>query len=1088
MDNPVSSKSGSLAKSRGDWRGLWRYAVAVGAVGLAAAVRGGLTAWVGEGLPTYITFYPAVMLVALLTGFGPGLLATVTAALAADYWLLPPPGLFGIASASDAVGLALFTSMGVFMSVVAELYRRTRRAYDLERAEAALRESEERQKVAEAVAAERQRFHDVLDRLPAYVILLSPDYHVPFANRFFEERFGKSEGRRCYEYLFNRTEPCEICETYSVLKTHAPHRWEWTGPDGRNYDIYDFPFTDADGSKLIMEVGLDITERKRAEEALRRASAYNRSLLEASLDPLVTIGPDGKITDVNGATETATGSPRAALIGTDFSDYFSEPEKARAGYQQVFREGFVRDYPLELRHRDGRVMPVLYNACVYRDDTGKVVGVFAAARDITERKRAEAALKEANERLEQRVAERTGQLQRTNDELRESQAAALNLMEDADRARRQAEQAAAALRQSEERLKFVLDTCHIGAWDMDTVDQTTIRSPEHDRIYGYETPLPQWTYETFLEHVVPEDRARVDATYQEAVRHQSSWSFEFRIRRPDGQVRWIWATGSHKPSPNRRPCRVAGIVLDITERKRAEEALRRSRDRVELLSRTVSALLTAPDPQAVIERLCNEVRTFLDCAVFFNFLLDPEKRRLRFNACGGVDPRLARKVEGLELGESLCGTAAAGACRVHAEELAASSDPRSTLVRSLGIRAYACHPLLGHQGEVIGTLSFGARNRDAFDPEDLELMRMVTDHVAVAILRRRGEVALREAEEQFRTLADSIPNLAWWANGDGYITWYNRRWYEYTGTTPEQMEGWGWQSVHDPEMLPKVLERWKGSIATGQPFDMEFPLRGADGQFRIFLTRVQPLKDAQGRVARWFGTNTDVDELKRSEEALRQSEERLKLSLREKEAMLKEIHHRVKNNLQVIASLVDLQTNALANPALQGLFQDVRDRVRSMALVHEKLYRSESLARVEFADYARSLLNYLARSHGGPQSAIELKMDLQPVSLSVEIAVPCGLVLNELVSNAFKHAFRGRAGGEVTAALGTGPDGRVFLRVSDNGVGLPAGMDWRQSRSMGLRLVHLLAGQLGATVEARTEGGTEFEMSFKAENENLKYA
>ena len=153
----------------------------------------------------------------------------------------------------------------------------------------------------------------------------------------------------------------------------------------------DFPFTDVDGAKLILEMGIDVTARKQAEEAVRLSNAYNRSLIEASLDPLVTIGPDGKITDVNAATEAATGRSRGELVGTDFSDYFTDPAKARAGYEQAFREGVVRDYPLELRHRAGRVMSVLYNASVYRDLAGRVVGVFAAAHDITERRAKEAA-------------------------------------------------------------------------------------------------------------------------------------------------------------------------------------------------------------------------------------------------------------------------------------------------------------------------------------------------------------------------------------------------------------------------------------------------------------------------------------------------------------------------------------------------------------------------------------------------------------------------------------------------------------------------------------------------------------------------
>jgi len=157
--------------------------------------------------------------------------------------------------------------------------------------------------------------------------------------------------------------------------------------------------------------------RQRAEERLKRASAYNRSLIEASLDPLVMIAPDGKITDANSGTEKATGRVRQKLIGTDFCDYFSDPAKARVGYQQTFREGFVQDYELGIRHQDGHLTPVLYNASVYRDEAGVVIGVFAAARDITELKRAEQEVRRLNEQLEQRVRERTAELEASNKEL-----------------------------------------------------------------------------------------------------------------------------------------------------------------------------------------------------------------------------------------------------------------------------------------------------------------------------------------------------------------------------------------------------------------------------------------------------------------------------------------------------------------------------------------------------------------------------------------------------------------------------------------------------------------------------------------------
>jgi PAS domain S-box-containing protein len=144
-------------------------------------------------------------------------------------------------------------------------------------------------------------------------------------------------------------------------------------------------------------------------------------------------------------------------------------------------------------------------------------------------------------------------------------------------------------------------------------------------------------------------------------------------------------------------------------------------------------------------------------------------------------------------------------------------------------------------------------------------------------IRRRTEAALRESEARFRTLANTIPQLAWIANTDGSRSWYNQRWYDYTGTTPEEVLGWGWQKLHDAEMLPKVIQKWTDAVAAGEAFDMEFPLRGADGSYRIFLTRAEPLKDTEGQIVRWFGTNTDVNEQRLEEKARRETEKQLQV-------------------------------------------------------------------------------------------------------------------------------------------------------------------------------------------------------------------
>ena len=174
-----------------------------------------------------------------------------------------------------------------------------------------------------------------------------------------------------------------------------------------------------------------------------------------------------------------------------------------------------------------------------------------------------------------------------------------------------------------------------------------------------------------------------------------------------------------------------------------------------------------------------------------------------------------------------------------------------------------------------------------------------------------------------------------------------------------------------------------------------------------------------------------------------------------------------------------MTTDDSARQALRGAFDDLRDQVRTMALVHEKLYQSQSLEKVDFAEYARALLDYIWRVYGEKAAGIRLTLDTQPVTFSVQAAVPCGLILNELTTNALKHAYLGRTDGELTVTLRAKPDGDVCLCVSDNGVGLPAGFDWRQSRSLGLQLVQMLVGQLGGTLDVHHDRGTTIQITFK---------
>ena len=226
---------------------------------------------------------------------------------------------------------------------------------------------------------------------------------------------------------------------------------------------------------------------------------------------------------------------------------------------------------------------------------------------------------------------------------------------------------------------------------------------------------------------------------------------------------------------------------------------------------------------------------------------------------------------------------------------------------------------------------------------------------------------------------------------------------------------------------------------------------------------------------------TEKDRLEDIQKEVVRSEQAVRVSLREKEVLLKEIHHRVKNNLQVISSLLNLQARYLADTAARDIFHKSQDRVQSIALVHEKLYQSANLSHIDFTEYVITLVDNLLHTHDAAVRGIVRVLDLSDIRLAIDLAIPCGLIVNELATNCLKHAFRGRDSGVIRIVLRRLNPQLLELSVQDDGVGMPVDLDPRHTESLGLDLVFTFADQIDARVEIARDGGTTFRFTFASE-------
>jgi PAS domain S-box-containing protein len=371
--------------------------------------------------------------------------------------------------------------------------------------------------------------------------------------------------------------------------------------------------------------------------------------------------------------------------------------------------------------------------------------------------------------------------------------------------------------------------------------------------------------------------------------------------------------------------------------------------------------------------------------------------------------------------------------------------------------------------------------------------------------------ALLMSEERYRAIVEDQTELICRFLPDGTLTFVNEAYCRYFGKRREELIGQSFIPMIPEEDKPQVVAAFNSLDKSNRVVTYEHRVILSDGRLRWQQWTDRLVFFNNKEILEYASVGRDITERKKAEDELRHlnleledrvrertealseanenlqkevnersaAERQVLNSLQEKEVLLKEIHHRVKNNLQIISSLLNLQTRGIEDAGTLQVMRDSQMRIRSMALIHEKLYQSPSLASIDFGEYVQSLTIDLFRTYRGHASGIQLDIKVDKVFLSLDHAVSCGLILNELMTNALKYAFPNGRNGTIRVELHPTPEHTINLRVADDGVGIPTDFDIFNTKSLGLQLVNNLVRQLDATLEVETSGGTDFLISFK---------
>lgn len=585
----------------------------------------------------------------------------------------------------------------------------------------------------------------------------------------------------------------------------------------------------------------------------------------------------------------------------------------------------------------------------------------------------------------------------------------------------------------EKRFRLMADNSPVMIWMTDAANKLVYMNKTKLDFLGIKGE--ELTYESWLDTRHPEERERFVKELFDAARDKRPFSIEVRIKAADGKYHWLIDSASPRFLEDGTFAGFIGSGIDITERKKAEKVIKDSEKRFRAMADNSPVMIWMTDENNQLEYMN---KTKLD-------FLGQKKDDLTFNSW--IESRHPDDREKfLKILSNSAKEKKGFSVEIRVKD--AEGNYRWLLDSAA--------PKFSEDGSFAGFIGSGVD---------------ITE-------RRVAEKVIKDSEERFRRMADSSPVMIWMTDSQNNLEYMNKTKLQFLGKGKNEMTYQTWLDSRHPDDRDAFLKALVNAALNKKPFSIEVRVKNADGDYRWLLDSAAPRFSDDGTFAGFIGSGIDITE----EKAFRAY---LQKSLKEKEVLLMEIHHRVKNNLQIITSLLSLQSSRVKDEDTLEIFRTSQDRVRSMALLHEKLYKSEDIHRINIREYFDDLISYLLTSYN-QLDKVKVNLNIIDIQIDINLSITLGLIINELISNSIKHAFKGKSSGEIYVELSrTNKMDELQLVVSDNGIGMPKDFDVENSDTLGLELVRTLVTQHDGKFKILQNDLTKFVITLQYGHESV---